>query len=77
MQDKYTKEMFKGDLENLVREGGYDPVKIAKYTSKMFSLRQADIDLYLRGKMLDIMTMEDGPEFELSEDEFSEFLKNI
>lgn len=77
MESKYSKEMFESDLNQLILENGYDPVLVAKYTSKQFGLRQADIDLYLRKKMLDIMTMEDGPEFEMSEDEFNEFIKNM
>lgn len=77
MKEKYTKEMFKPEIISLIAKNGYDPIAIAKTTSKIFFRHQADIDLYLRDKMLDIMTMEDGPEFELTEEEFNDFLKKI
>ena len=77
MQGKYSKEIFKNEISTLINRNGYDPVSIAKHTSKIFFSHQADIDLGLREEMLDIMTMEDGPEFEMTEEEFNEFLKNI
>lgn len=77
MQEKYTKEMFKQEIKILIAKNGYDPVNIAKDTSKIFFRNQADIDLYLRDKMLDIMTMEDGLEFEMTEEEFNVFLNKI
>lgn len=77
MKGEYTKTMFKNEILLFMRVNGYEAANIAKFTSKMYFLHQADLDLALREKMLDIMTMEDGPEFEMTENEFNEFLDKI
>lgn len=77
MQGKYTKKMFKQEIMSLIEENGYSPVGVAENTSKIFFKYQADIDLYLRDIMLDIMTMEDGSEFEMTKEEFCKFLEKI
>lgn len=68
----YTKEMYKNEIQKFL--GNYNPVVVAKSTSTILFKHRADIDLDLEEKMLDIMTMEDGPEFEMTEDEFRKFL---
>lgn len=77
MRNRYTKEMYKNEMLLLITKSGYDPVSIAKTTSRIFSLHLADIDLELYDKMLDIMTMEDGPEFEKTEEKFMEFINSL
>lgn len=76
MMSGYTKNMFKTELIELCKVG-YDPVTVAKKTSRLFHQHQSEIDLKLRNVMLDVMTMEDGPEFEMTEDEFKKFLDEI
>lgn len=73
---KYTKEMFKRDLSHFCNNA-YDPVKVAKAASLLLFKHRADIDLELEEKILDIMTMEDGSEFEMTEEEFKKFLNEI
>jgi hypothetical protein len=67
------KKMFINEIQQFC-ENSYDPVDVAKKTSSLFKRYQADVDLELRDLMLDIMTMEDGPEFEMSKEEFLTFL---
>ncbi len=69
----YTKEQFKDEIK-IFCDKEYDPVLVAKKTSFLFNKNQVDIDLELRDIMLDIMTMEDGPEFEMTKEEFIKFL---
>lgn len=73
---RYTKDMFKQELlQGCI--GKYDPIKIAKVTSKILFKNRADIEIELEEKMLDLMTMEDGPEFEWTEGEFKKFLNEL
>ncbi len=72
----YTSDMFKEEMYKLLKEG-YDPVIVAKKASRLFFEYRADTSHALDEKMLDIMTMEDGPEFEMTEEEFVEFLENL
>lgn len=76
MRGEYTKNMFKAELIELTKNI-YDPVTVAKKVSTLFLNRQSEIDLELRDLMLDIMTMEDGPEFEMTEEEFKKFLDEM
>jgi hypothetical protein len=73
---KYTKDMFKQEIFQKCI-GKYDPIKIAKVTSTILFKNRADIDIKLEEKMLDLMTMEDGPEFEMTEEEFNQFLQKM
>ena len=77
MSQEYTCAMYKLELKDLIEKNGYDSVIIAKETSRIFFRYQADINLHLRDRMLDIMTMQDGPEFKMTEEEFHNFLKKI
>mgnify|MGYP000182406330 CR=1 FL=1 len=72
----YTKEMFKNEVSQFCSKK-YDPVAVAKKVTSLFNQYQADISLELRDVMLDIMTMEDGAEFEMTREEFMEFLEKI
>lgn len=73
---RYTKEMFKKTMGQYLN-GNYDPVVVANKTSAILFNNRADIDFELEEFMLDIITMEDGPEFEMTEKEFREFLDNM
>ena len=72
----YTKEMFKSDLRKLCGEK-YDPRVIAKITSNILFSRRADIHIELEDKMLDLVLMEEGPEFEMTEAEFKDFMDKL
>lgn len=67
--------MFKKDI--LKSYNYYDPIIVAKTTSTILFKYRAEIDLDLEEKMLDLMTMEDGPEFEMTEEEFKKFLDEL
>lgn len=77
MKGDYTKEMYKKEIHRILLEEKYDAAEIAEHTSKIFFLHLSDIDLELYDKMLDVMTMDNGPEFELTEEEFKDFLDNM
>jgi hypothetical protein len=76
MMGEYTKDMFKAELIAFCK-ASYNPVAIAKKTTKLFYEHQSEIDLDLWDKMLDIITMEEGPEFEMTEEEFRKFLDEM
>ena len=76
MIEEYTKDMFKTELITCCKTC-YNPVVVAKKASRIFHEHQSEINLELRSLMLDIMTMEDGPEFEMTEGEFKKFLDEM
>lgn len=73
----YTSTNYKEDITKLIIDKGYDPVIVAKFTYQLFSAHQSDIDDDLYNKMIDIFTMEDGPEFEMTENEFMDFIEQM
>lgn len=73
----YTKESFKKEICEFIEKNSYAPDLVAKKAYQIYSEHIRDIDKELRDKLLDIANMDMGPEFELSEDEFNEFLKNM
>lgn len=73
----YEKEAFIRDINEFVTQHGYDPVLVAKKAYKIYEEHIREIDRNLREKILDVANMEMGPEFELTEKEFSDFLKKI
>ena len=68
MSIKYTKKMFIEDVLPILGED-YDPVFFAKCVNNIFFKQQGYIALELRDLMLDLMLMEDGPEFEMTRNE--------
>lgn len=73
----YTKESFKKEIREFIEKSGYDSDLVAKKAYQIYSEHIRDIDRELRDKLLDIANMDMGPEFEMSEDEFNEFVKNM
>lgn len=73
----YTKDIYKTEIINLISEKGYDPVLIAKRTYELYMNHMREIDRELREKLLDIANMEMGAEFEMTEEEFNDFLNKI
>lgn len=72
----YTKKMYVDEIMKFC-DKEYDPVNVAKKTSSLFNEHQVDIGLDLRDLMLDIITMEDGVEFEMTKEEFLIFLNRF
>jgi len=77
MEGDYTKKRFIKEMRQFCSQHGYDSLAVGKEVSRLFFSHRADIDLYLDDKMLDLMTMEDGPEFEMTEEEFNKFLDEM
>ena len=76
MRFDYDKEQFKLDMLEFIKDG-YDPVSVGRKATSVFCHRQADINAELQDILLDVMTMEDGPEFEMTREEFVKFLESI
>jgi len=73
----YTKNDFKIEIKKVINDNGYDAEIIAKETYKIYVEHVREIDRELREKLLDIATMEMGPEFEMTEKEFMDFLDKM
>jgi hypothetical protein len=73
----YTKNMYKENIFNFIKNNGYDAKIISKETFKIFCDHQKDIDDILYEKLIDIFTMEEGPEFEMTEEEFRKFINKL
>lgn len=73
----YTKEAYKSQIKTFIQERGYDPSEVAKRTFQLFTMHRHDIKDDLYEKLIDIFTMEAGPEFEMTEEEFKEFINNM
>lgn len=68
--------MFIKEIKEFCGEG-YDAAEVAKKISSLFNQHQPDIDLELRDIMLDLMTMEDGTEFEMTYEKFIKYLSKV
>jgi len=73
----YTKEIYKKEILQEIKDNGYNPIMIAKITYKIFMKHQREMDQEVYEKLLDIANMEMGPEFEMTEEEFNQFLKKM
>ena len=73
----YTIENYKDEINKIINLNGYDPIIVAKKTYKIYFNHIREIDKNTRDILLDIATMEDGPEFEMTETEFNQFLQKI
>lgn len=73
----YTKNDYKSDMKKLILDNGYIPNLIAKKSYEIYMDHASEINKKMRDVLLDIATMEDGPEFEMTEEEFKKFLEDI
>lgn len=73
----YTKETYKKEILQVIKENGYDANRIAKITYKIFMEYQREIDDKLYEILLDIANMEMGPEFEMNEEKFNQLLQEM
>lgn len=64
-------------MEKLILENGYIPTLIAKKSYEIYMDNASEIDKKMRDTLLDVATMENGPEFEMNEEEFKKFLDAI
>lgn len=71
----YTFNDYKKEIMQLVEKDGYDPVAVAKKSYFLFMHHQRDIDRKLYDILLDMANMDMGSEFELTKEEFIEYLK--
>ena len=72
----YTAHDFKRDLEQEL-VNGFDVVRIARVAFSAYHEHSRDIGPDLYDKMMQIIVMEEGPEFELSEKELREFIDKL
>ena len=73
----YKKSTYKAYMKRLILTKGYDPVFIAKKTYEIYMDHASDINTQMRDILLDVSTMENGPEFEMTEEEFIKFLDEL
>lgn len=73
----YTKEIYKKEILQKIKDNGYDPNTVAKLTYNIFIKHQREMDHEVYEKLLDIANMEMGPEFEMTEEEFNQFLQKM
>lgn len=72
----YTERDFRGELEREVSKG-YDVVRIARMAFGVYHEHVREIGPDLKQKIFQIVAMEEGPEFELSEQELWEFARSL
>lgn len=73
----YTKADYKTEIEKLILVNGYVPTLIAKKSYEIYMDHVSDVDIKMRSILLDVATMENGPEFEMTEEEFKIFLEEM
>ncbi len=66
----YTKKDFGARLKEQL-SANYDVVKIARWTHREFLDHCIEIETDLESEMMRIIAMEEGPEFELTEQEIT------
>jgi hypothetical protein len=68
----YTRKQFGVDLlEEISR--GYDAIRVARWSYARYLERCQALEVGLREKIMEVVAMEEGPEFEMSETELREF----
>lgn len=72
----YTAQDFRRHLERELSQG-YDVVRIARSAFSAYQEHCRDVSPELYKKMFQIIAMEEGPEFELSESQLWEFARSL
>ncbi len=72
----YTADDFRRDLEQELSKG-FDIVRIARMALSVYQKNCREISPELSKKMLQIIAMEEGPEFEFSEVELRAFARSL
>lgn len=73
----YTKDDYKNEIQKFISVKGYHAAILAKHTYKIYLEYIRELDNNLRNNLLDIAAMESGPEYEMMEDEFNEYLNKM
>jgi hypothetical protein len=72
----YTKKQFAERLsQQLVLK--YDVTRIARWAYNEFTMNCREIEPGLEREMMKIIVMEEGPEFEMTEQEIREFVRSL
>jgi hypothetical protein len=71
----YTKENYRNEIVKIISSEGYDPIFIAQETYRIYLDQIKEIDNDMREFLLNIATMENGPEFEMTKEKFEQFLQ--
>lgn len=72
----YTLKQFGADLLEEINRG-YDVIRIARWGYAQYLERCQTLEVGLREKIMEVVAMEEGPEFEMSETELREFAINL
>ena len=72
----YTSADFRRDLESEM-DNGYDIVRIARFAFMIYQKHGGGLSQELDEKVLQVAAMEEGPEFEMTEDELRRFAKKL
>ena len=72
----YSKEDLVRELEAAIGSE-YDPVRIAKVAFQIYHLHNHEISRDVHELLMDLVVMEEGKEFEMSEAEFKELLDSL
>ena len=72
----YTAADFRRDLEEEL-EKGYEVIRIARAAYRIFSECEEEFEPGLEDKILAMVVMEEGPEFEYTEAELWDFARKL
>ncbi len=73
----YTKEIYIKKIKDWIKKNGYNAAKIGNITFDIRIEHSREIDDRLDDALGDIAAMEGGPEFEMTEEQFYEYLDKI
>jgi hypothetical protein len=78
-KERHIRHDYKKYMEKLILTRGYDPVLIAKKTYEFYVDHASYININspMHDILLDVATMENGPEYEMTEEEFKKILAEI
>lgn len=72
----YTRKQFAADLFDEMNRG-YDVIRMARWAYSWYLERSRFLEPGLREKIMEVVAMEEGPEFEMSENELREFALSL
>lgn len=72
----YTLNEFGSELLDEL-DRGYDVVRLARWAYSRYLHQCSHMESNLREKIMQVVAMEEGPEFEMSEAELREFALNL
>ena len=72
----YSAHDFRRDLDREL-DAGYDVVRIARFAFDIYQTRGRELSPKLDEKVVQVVAMEEGPEFEMTEDELRQFAMNV